>query len=86
VLAEEHYEECLQLLIPGDQLVIYTDGITEARNPQGEQFGVSRLDSALEHCTVQASYLLQELLDAVDHFTAGQAADDDRTIIVARIS
>jgi sigma-B regulation protein RsbU (phosphoserine phosphatase) len=86
IRAEEKYEECDQSLIPGDQLVIYTDGITEARNPSGELFGMARLDSALEQCTVQASSLLQEVLAAVECFTAGHPVDDDRTIIVARIS
>lgn len=35
------------LLEPGDRLVLYSDGVTECRNPQGEQFGVARMQSAL---------------------------------------
>jgi len=34
------YEEAMHQLVPGDQLVLYTDGITEALNNQGEQFGM----------------------------------------------
>jgi sigma-B regulation protein RsbU (phosphoserine phosphatase) len=86
VMANEKYQECRLSLIPGDQLVIYTDGITEARNPEGKLFGVERLDAALEQCTYQADYLLKEVLSAVEHFAAGQPADDDRTMIIARIS
>ena len=46
----EHYEHCAVELRPGDQVVFYTDGITEARNPAGELFGTNRLDEALKAC------------------------------------
>jgi len=83
---DEPYEEAVQLLKPGDQVVFYTDGITEAHNSAGEMFGVARLDAALAGCPHQASDLLDVVLEKVAQFTAGHPAEDDRTILVARIS
>jgi sigma-B regulation protein RsbU (phosphoserine phosphatase) len=79
------YEEIRQQLQPGDQIVFYTDGVTEAHNPGDEMFGIERLDLALANCTLEARALLDALLQSVDEFTAGRPADDDRTLIVARV-
>lgn len=72
-------------LEPGDQLVFYTDGITDARNPAGQMFGTARLDEALERCRADADELIAAVLAALEQFTAGRAADDDRTLLVAKI-
>jgi sigma-B regulation protein RsbU (phosphoserine phosphatase) len=86
IFAQQKYQECVQQLQSGDQIIFYTDGITEAHNPAGEIFGTARLDQVLELCTLQASALLDTVLQAVEQFTAGHPADDDRTAIVARVS
>ncbi len=80
------YDECVQQFQPGDQIIFYTDGITEASNPEGKLFGTDRLDKVLENCSLQASALLDAVLHSVEDFTNGHPADDDRTLIVARIS
>lgn len=85
VLAEVRYADAEQKLQPGDQLVFYTDGITETRNAVGELFGVERLDAELKNCAVPANTLLESVLRAVDEFAAGHPADDDRTLIAARM-
>ncbi len=81
---EEYGDASLQLQV-GDQIVFYTDGITEAHNPRGELFGTRRLDEVLHGCALQASALLDAVLQAVEQFTAGHPADDDRTLLVARV-
>jgi phosphoserine phosphatase RsbU/P len=86
ILAESRYEETTQQLQSGDQIIFYTDGITEAHNPEGRQFGTERLDRALENCSLQAQALLDTLVQSVEEFTGGCPAHDDRTIIVARVS
>ena len=86
VMPNARYEECVQGLQPGDQIIFYTDGIADARNPAGEMFGTRRLDYALENCSLQASALLDAVLQSVDEFAQGCPADDDRTLIVARVS
>jgi sigma-B regulation protein RsbU (phosphoserine phosphatase) len=86
IQAVEAYEEEELLLQPGDQVVFYTDGITEAHNPAGELFGTGRLDTALGNCSLQAEGLLESVLAAVEEFAGGRPADDDRTVLVARVS
>jgi phosphoserine phosphatase RsbU/P len=85
IFPDEAYRESEQDLQPGDQIIFYTDGITEAYNQAGQMFGIERLDEMLENCSLQASGLLDSLLYAVDEFTQGRTADDDRTVIVARV-
>ena len=82
----EKYREQTYRLVPGDQLVLYTDGITEANNEQGEMFGLARLDKVLEKCAVGAPDLLQSVLNALREFTGDEPAHDDRTLLVAKIS
>lgn len=82
----ETYQEAVRQLRPNDQIIFYTDGISEAFNPQREMFGVERLDQTLETCTFSAGTLIESVLKALADFTQGQPADDDRTLLVARVS
>jgi serine phosphatase RsbU (regulator of sigma subunit) len=71
-------------LAPGDILVLYTDGITEARSAEGEEFGESRLLDTLRcHCQLPVGPLLQAVVGAVQQFTSGEQ-QDDITLVVAR--
>ena len=65
ITTEAAYDECVQQLQPGDQIIFYTDGITEASNPEGKLFGTDRLDHVLENCSVQASALLDSVLSPI---------------------
>jgi sigma-B regulation protein RsbU (phosphoserine phosphatase) len=82
----ESYPERRYQLVPGDQLVLYTDGVVEAFNSQREMFGLERLDKVLENCAIGAAGLLESVLAALDEFTAGCPPHDDRTIVVAKVS
>lgn len=86
IVDDQAYEQYVQPLQTGDQIIFYTDGITEARDPDGKLFGTDRLDRELENCSLQASALLDAVLGAVDAFANGRPADDDRTVIVARVA
>lgn len=80
-----HYEEATYQFRPGDQVIFYTDGITEAFNRRGEMFGVERLDAVLGACRPHAQALIQAVLDDLQTFGGDRPADDDRTILVAKI-
>lgn len=80
----EEYGEALFELVAGDQMIFYTDGITEATNPAGEMFTPERLDHVLKECPIGAEVILKVILDALSEFTAGQAPADDRTLLVAK--
>jgi sigma-B regulation protein RsbU (phosphoserine phosphatase) len=86
VSVDEKYEQCSHVLRPGDQIIFYTDGITEAQNQSGDMFGLDRLDTVLSECRDDATELIQAVLAEVEAFTAGQPASDDRTLLVAKIS
>lgn len=86
VMDDGEYDEAVLQLQPGDQIVFYTDGITEAANSRGELFGGERLDRVLENCSIQASSLLDAVLASMDEFAEGHPPDDDRTMIVGRVT
>ncbi|HEY4900667.1 MAG TPA: PP2C family protein-serine/threonine phosphatase, partial [Terriglobales bacterium] len=72
-------------LAPGDTLVLYTDGITEATNSTGEEFGESRLRDALErHSNLPLGSLFQSVVGAVQQFGSGCEQQDDITLVIAR--
>jgi sigma-B regulation protein RsbU (phosphoserine phosphatase) len=69
----------------GDTLVLYTDGITEAENADGEEFGVSRLlDTLRSHSHLPVGPLLQAVVGAVQQFSSGGDQQDDITLVIAR--
>jgi sigma-B regulation protein RsbU (phosphoserine phosphatase) len=82
---DERYPIAPYQLVPGDQLILYTDGITEAYNAAGEMFGLARLDRVLENCATGASDLLRLVLDELEAFTGHQPAHDDRTLLVLKV-
>jgi sigma-B regulation protein RsbU (phosphoserine phosphatase) len=82
VLAGGAYESGTVALGAGDRLILYTDGITEARSEDDEEFGDERLLAlAVEHRACSAPALQARLVDAVSTFT-GRRFTDDATLIV----
>jgi sigma-B regulation protein RsbU (phosphoserine phosphatase) len=79
------YEEESIDLQPGDVLVIFSDGVTEAMNPRAEQFGRERLCSVIaESRRTGASVILEKILDAVRLHAGTAPQHDDVTIVVVR--
>jgi sigma-B regulation protein RsbU (phosphoserine phosphatase) len=80
-----HCELAEVQLAPGDTLVLYTDGITEAANADGEEFGESRLlDTVVSRSDLHAEPLLQAVVAAVQQFSRGSDQQDDITLVIAR--
>jgi len=70
---------------PGDRLVLYTDGIVEAHNAAGEQFGPARLEEATlaaARGAADGAVLLTRLRAALATFAAGRPLEDDLTLAV----
>ena len=67
-------------------LVLYTDGITEARSPAGELLGTARFDAALSACDCSAEQMVAGALEAVGRFTESGPPTDDRTLLVAKVT
>jgi serine phosphatase RsbU (regulator of sigma subunit) len=71
-------------LAPGDLLAVYTDGVTEARDERGVEFGEGRLiDVLMANRDVPVSALLANLIRSVQEFSGREQADD-LTLVVAR--
>ena len=68
---------------PGDKLVIYSDGLTEAEDSEGQFFETTRLKAFLkDHASTGAIELHRLLLDVVHRFTEGGVIRDDITVLV----
>jgi len=71
-------------LDPGDTLLLYSDGITEATGGEGEEFGEARLIAALRrHRHVEAPAMIAGILRSVHEFSGGEQ-EDDMTLVAAR--
>jgi sigma-B regulation protein RsbU (phosphoserine phosphatase) len=79
------YESGAMHVREGDLLVVYSDGITEARSPSGDWFGRERLDAVVKSCRgMAAENALVAILNAVNSFSASAPQADDITALVIR--
>lgn len=83
VFPDAVYEAQSTDLASGDLLVCYTDGITEATSPSGEEFGEARLIEAARAAEPDAAAVVEGITGAVAAWTGG-ATQDDATLIVVR--
>ncbi len=82
VIADYDFTDASITLVPGDTLVMYSDGVTEAHDPQSELFGDQRLAQALPDWQgAGAQSLSDEIMSRVDRFVAGAEQSDDITLM-----
>ena len=80
------YSQTTMRLFPGDTVVFYTDGITEALNPQIEEFGEQKLlDIIINYPYHSAEELRNYIYEEMIRFTQGESQYDDLTLIVLQI-
>jgi len=83
IFPDNAYEQGQIAIARGDRVVFYTDGITEARSPDGEEFGEERLATvAIETRRAPVEEMKAALLTAVNTFTGGKFEDDATLIVV----
>ena len=83
--ADARFGEAAVALAPGDLLVALSDGVTEARDPGGREFGEGRLlDIVTAHRDDDAHGVLAAVRTALDAFVADAPTHDDCTLVVAR--
>ena len=83
ILKAARYTESTARMDRGDLLVLYTDGITEAEDPDEEEFGVKRLVDLVASLTeVTADEACTKILEAVDDHTRGATLQDDTTLLI----
>jgi sigma-B regulation protein RsbU (phosphoserine phosphatase) len=79
------YGEVNLRLEPGDTLVLFSDGVTEAQNADEEEYGEARLVECLRAVADQpAALMIERLMASIDGFVGGAPQFDDITLLVAR--
>ena len=83
VFASRNYEMGSAQLSPGDRVILFTDGVTEACNLEGEEFGEARLLRLLkDNRTLSADELQLKILAVVAEFSAGRWQDDATLLVL----
>jgi sigma-B regulation protein RsbU (phosphoserine phosphatase) len=92
LLPDAEYEQATIPMHPGDVLLAFTDGISEAMNHEDEEWGEERMVAtsqrllATSDCAHSAQQVLDCILNAADKFTAGAPQHDDMTLLVCSIT
>jgi PAS domain S-box-containing protein len=83
--AQATYEEHALQLHPGDFILFYTDGVNEAFNARGQDFGMERLQQVIfDHRYASAEEIMISLATTVEEFIAPDSPSDDITIMVVK--
>lgn len=85
MFCDEHYTLNDVRLESGDSLFLYTDGLLEAENKSGREYGMDRLrDVVLEHVSLEPAKIVSACLDDLKDFQEGASRADDLTIMAIR--
>jgi phosphoserine phosphatase RsbU/P len=85
VLEKAQYEEAIVTILPGDALVLYTDGVIEATSEEGREFGSRRLEQTLLASLDLASRkIIRAIMDATRSFSGTDSYEDDFTLVVLK--
>jgi serine phosphatase RsbU (regulator of sigma subunit)/pSer/pThr/pTyr-binding forkhead associated (FHA) protein len=83
LLEESTFEVANERLLPGDKVVIYSDGVTEAQNARGEFFGKKRLrEIVTSHAQQSCTAIHDAIQEGVSAFAEGARQSDDITVVV----
>ncbi|MEX2191496.1 MAG: GAF domain-containing SpoIIE family protein phosphatase [Bacteroidota bacterium] len=81
------YKEGFVQLVPGDTLFLFTDGVSEAMNAEGEDFTEERLEELVSRISDRtARDMIQEVRTAVEEFCKGTPQSDDITMMVLKLA
>ena len=85
ILPETRYDDRTITMHDGDMLLLYTDGLTEARGSNGDMYGIERLTEALRRCrALGARQSVDAIVEDVTRWRGGADFLDDLTLVVAR--
>ncbi|MFQ6112523.1 MAG: PP2C family protein-serine/threonine phosphatase [bacterium] len=80
------YEKGTVTLKSGDCLVMFTDGVSEAMNANGEEFDEKRIEACvLDNFNLSAEDVLQKIVSSVKHFAEGRPQADDITLLLIKV-
>jgi sigma-B regulation protein RsbU (phosphoserine phosphatase) len=85
LMADTSYQVIEEVMQKGDILLVYSDGIDESCNPQGECYGNDRLFSLFSHpASIHPADLGARILEAVQNFRGEARPEDDQTLLILR--
>jgi phosphoserine phosphatase RsbU/P len=85
LLPEASYQQTVLTMQPGDVLIGYTDGITEAMNFREEEWGEDRMIAKAMSCVhLSAQQMLESLIEQADAFASGAPQHDDMTLVLMK--
>jgi len=85
IMPDAEYRQGMTKLMFGDVLVIYSDGVTEAQSPSGEEFGPTRLyDVVARNLDASAAGIRDRIESALTKFSQGTPAADDITLVIVK--
>jgi len=80
------FQQASVTIEPGDLLVAYTDGVSEAMNPDDEEWGEARMMETLERCRgLGAARIIEYVMAGADTFASGAPQHDDMTLVVLNV-
>jgi len=86
LMAEVPYEQASVTLYPGDVILAYTDGVSEAMNLTDQEWGEQHLlDTAKSCLSLPAEQVIDRIMSAADSFSAGAPQYDDMTVVVIKV-
>ncbi|MFM8319882.1 MAG: SpoIIE family protein phosphatase [Chloroflexota bacterium] len=87
VMGDMIWKQKVARVMPGDVIVMYTDGVTDARDPQGRYYDEARLQALVRRVNSgTANEIIQAIIEDLDHFTGGAPRFDDVTLLVVKRS
>ena len=92
LLPDAEYAQATIPMHAGDVLLAFTDGISEAMNPEDDEWGEDSMVATAQqmlarpNCTVTARQLLTCILEAADKFTSGAPQHDDMTLLICTVN
>lgn len=86
VFADAAFTQATVAVEPGDLIVAYSDGVCDALNQTGEDYGDARLECFVRtHAALSAAQLMDRILEDVTAFSQGVAPFDDMTLVIAKV-
>jgi serine phosphatase RsbU (regulator of sigma subunit) len=82
---EATFEPAVAILDPGDMLVMYTDGVVDAENADGEAFEVKRLETLVRAAAdLPARRIIEKIREEAELFRGREQLDDDFTLVILK--
>jgi serine phosphatase RsbU (regulator of sigma subunit) len=85
IMLNTDFERGEVVLQSGECIIIFSDGVTEAENPEGEEFGIERLTKVVsQHVSRSAAGMRDKIESALSAFTRTAPANDDITLVIVK--